>query len=128
MRVKRGNEESRIQQACVTWFRYQFPRLVMFAVPNGGYRNAVTGAVLKAEGVLAGVSDLILLHPSGGYHGLCIEMKTPRGRQAETQKAFQKRVEGVGYKYALVRSFEEFQSVVIEYLSMDLRREEDGEN
>ena len=35
---------------------------------------AVTGARLKAEGVVAGVSDLLLLVPRGKYHGLCIEM------------------------------------------------------
>lgn len=112
----RKNEESKIQQACVRWFRLQYPRLVLFAIPNGGYRNAITGAILKAEGVLPGASDLILLHPSGEYHGLCIEMKTPQGRQQETQKEFQRRVEAVGYKYAICRNFDSFVQEVREYL------------
>ena len=44
------NEESRIQQSCIRWFRLQYPehRLRLFAVPNGGKRDAVTGAILKA--------------------------------------------------------------------------------
>ena len=50
-----NNAESRLQQACVRWVRYQYPDLVVYAIPNGGKRNAVTGAILKAEGVLAGV-------------------------------------------------------------------------
>lgn len=113
-----NNRESKLQQACVRWFRLQYPKLVLFAIPNGGYRNAVTGAILKAEGVLAGVSDLILLYPSGGYHGLCIEMKTEKGRQQESQKEFQHRVEAVGYKYAICRSFDNFAEVIREYLSL----------
>lgn len=122
----RKNEESRIQQACVLWFRLQHTSLagLLFAIPNGGYRNAVTGAILKAEGVLAGVSDLILLYPSGKYHGLCVEMKTPKGRQQETQRAFQRRVERAGYKYAICRGIDEFKEVISKYL----KREEDEED
>ena len=43
------HEESRIQQGCVRWFRYQFPNLarLLFAVPNGGRRDAVTGKILE---------------------------------------------------------------------------------
>lgn len=111
------NEESRIQQACVRWFRLQYPRLILFAIPNGGYRNAVTGAILKSEGVLAGVSDLMLMHPAGGYHGLCIEMKTPKGKQQESQKQFQRQAEVAGYKYIICRSLDNFMAEIREYLN-----------
>lgn len=111
------NEESRIQKACVRWFRLQYPRLVLFAIPNGGNRNAVTGAILKSEGVLAGVSDLMLMHPAGGYHGLCIEMKTPKGRQQESQKQFQRQAEAAGYKYIICRSLDSFVAEIREYLN-----------
>lgn len=49
-----SNEEHDIQVACVDWFRYEYPHLAMnlFAVPNGGRRDRVTGAKLKAEGVV----------------------------------------------------------------------------
>ena len=71
--------ESQIQQNCVTWFRLQYPKIsrLLFAVPNGGARNAREAAIMKGEGVTAGVSALILLFPSGGFHSLCIEFKTP---------------------------------------------------
>lgn len=50
------NEESKLQQSCITWFRLQYPRLakLLFAVPNGSRRDVVTGAILKWEGVVAG--------------------------------------------------------------------------
>lgn len=71
---------------------------------------------MKAEGVTAGVADLLFLYPSKGYHGLCIEMKTPDGKQQATQKAWQKAVEDAGYKYALCRSFEGFMDEINAYL------------
>lgn len=112
------HEESNIQISCVRWFRYQFPHLarLLFAVPNGGARNKVTASILKAEGVVAGVADLILLVPSKEFHGLCIEMKKPKGRQAETQKEWEKEVTSQGYKYIIARGFDDFREEVTKYL------------
>lgn len=112
------NIESKIQQACVRWFRLQYPKYAgnLFSVPNGGYRNAVTGAILKAEGALAGVADLFLAVPNRFYSGLFIEMKQPKGRQQESQKRFQKAVEAEGYRYALCYSLDEFISLIKGYL------------
>ena len=125
-----NKEEHNIQAACVRWFNLQWPeyRGLLFAVPNGGARSKATAGKLKAEGVVAGVSDLILLVPGfiiselkDGYlakecHALCIEMKTAKGRQSPEQHEWQAKVEGEGYKYAVVRSLDEFMAVVNGYL------------
>ena len=110
--------ESNIQIGCVRWFRLAYPALatLLFSVPNGGYRNAITAKVMKAEGQVAGVSDLILLYPNNHYHALCIEMKAEKGRQSEHQKAFQKAVDDAGYKYIICHNFDEFRANVCEYL------------
>ena len=109
--------ESQIQKNCVTWFRLQYPKIgrLLFAVPNGGARNAKEAAIMKGEGVTAGVADLILLYPSGGFHSLCIEFKTPskNSRQTPTQKEWQALAEAHGNKYAVCRSLEDFQQVII---------------
>lgn len=89
---------------------------ILFSVPNGGARNSITGAILKMEGALSGVSDLILLKPNRFYGCLCIEMKQPKGRQQESQKEWQKAVESVGNKYVVCRSLDEFIEVVTDYL------------
>lgn len=51
----------------------------LYAVPNGGKRDAVTAARMKAEGVRPGVWDIHLPIPSprGTYRDLWIEMKRP---------------------------------------------------
>lgn len=110
--------ESQIQQSCFKWFRLQFPDLamLMFAVPNGGSRRRIEAKIMKAEGVTAGVADVLFLYPNSEHHGLCIEFKTNKGRQQPSQKQFQQAVEAQGYKYAIVRSIEEFIELVKNYI------------
>lgn len=111
--------ESKLQRACVKWFRYEHSRYnnLLFAVPNGGNRNPATGAILKAEGVLAGVSDMILLLPLNGSHALCIEFKIGKGKQSASQEDFQNAVEKYYYKYVVIRSFDEFQREINFYIN-----------
>ena len=112
--------ESALQKNCVTWFRLQYPKIgrLLFAVPNGGARNAREAAIMKGEGITAGVSDLILLLPSGGFHSLCIEFKTPSksSQQTPTQKEWQALVEAHGGKYIICRSFDQFREEIQNYL------------
>jgi hypothetical protein len=111
-------EEHRLQVSCVRWYRYQYPqyRALLFAVPNGGKRDVRTAVNLKAEGVVSGVADLLLLMPRHHVHGLCIEMKTIKGRQTEAQKEWQLQVERQGYAYSIIRSLPEFIAVLEAYI------------
>lgn len=111
--------ESKMQQNCVLWFRMQYPELapLLFAVPNGGKRTIIEAQILKREGVMSGVADLILLVPRHGYASLCIEMKTKDGKQSSAQKEWQKKAETHGNKYLVVRSVDEFVFVVRAYLN-----------
>lgn len=111
--------ESILQRNCVTWFRLQHRHLapLLFAVPNGGGRSRVEAAIMKAEGVTPGVADLLLLVPRGKYACLCVEMKTEKGKQSPEQKAWQKYAEEAGNRYAVCRSFEDFQKTINEYLN-----------
>lgn len=115
---KNKDDEHRIQSSCVQWFRLAHSDIagLLYAVPNGGRRDAVTGRKMKEEGVLAGVSDLNLDVPNRFYHGLRIEMKTRTGRQQKSQIEFQHLVESQGYKYAICRSFDDFKRCVDRYL------------
>lgn len=113
------DEEHRIQCSCVKWFNLKYPKLKgrLFAVPNGGRRDIVTGVKLKAEGVIAGVSDLILLKSNRDYGALLIEMKKKDGYQSQSQKEWQKIIcENREYKYVLCRSLDDFIREVDDYL------------
>ena len=112
------HHESQLQQNCIYWFKLQYPKLskLLFAIPNGSKRDKKTAAILKAEGVVSGVSDLILLVPCKGHSSLCIEMKHGKGRQTENQKEWQKSAELAGNKYIICRTVAEFMDAVNEYL------------
>ena len=110
--------ESEFQKACVRWFGYQYPEIesLLFAVPNGGKRDAREAARLKAEGVRAGVTDLILLVPRNGFAALCIELKTKTGKVSDKQRKWQESARNAGNKVVTCRDIEQFVNEVNEYL------------
>lgn len=113
-------QESNLQKACVSWFRYQYPdlTLLLFAVPNGGSRNPIEAVRLKAEGVVSGVADIILLTPNKQYPSLAIELKANnKCKQSDNQKKWQLSCEKVGNKYVVVHSIDEFMFEVADYLN-----------
>ena len=109
--------ESRMQVECVKWFRYQYRQFgeLLIHVPNGGSRDLRTAQRLKSEGVVPGVSDLVLFMPNTKYHGLFIELKIKPNKQSEHQKKWQLIVEAMNYQYALVYSFEDFKIQIESY-------------
>lgn len=117
-RKKSSDEEHRIQCACINWYRLKYPKMRhnLFSVPNGGRRDTVTGAKLKAEGALAGVADLILLKSNRFYGALLIEMKTMKGIQSEEQINWESKITQDGYKYVVCRSLDDFIREVTNYL------------
>lgn len=118
IRKKPADKEHKLQCACVRWYELQYPKFRhnLFAVPNGGKRNVVTGAKLKAEGVLARVSDFILLKSNRFYGALLKEMKTGTGTQSPSQKEWESKITADGYKYVVCRSLDEFAKEVSHYL------------
>lgn len=120
---KRGSPEGVIQSRCIqiAWNEYPETRGIYYAVPNENSRgdsNAITGAIRKSYGIVAGVADTYLAMARGGYFGLYIEFKSEIGRQRKEQVEFQQRVEQQGYKYVVVRSVEEWRKEWDEYLAM----------
>jgi hypothetical protein len=83
--------EHQSQCAVISWWRlacngYGLPEFALFAIPNGGARDPVTGALLKAEGVRPGIPDLMLAVKRGDCGGLVIEMKKVGNQTKTAQK------------------------------------------
>ena len=108
-RKPRHLEES-IQVACVNWFRLQYPKLIIFAVPNGGSRNLYEAKNMKKSGTLKGVADLVIVGNNGKV--LFVEMKAGKNKQDDSQVIFQQKVEKLGHKYIICRSLEQFKKEV----------------
>lgn len=90
----------------------------LYATPNGGFRHVSTAAKLKAEGAKAGVCDLFLPVPRGGYHGLYIEMKRQKGgRLSPEQKDFIEFVQSHGYRAEVCPGWIVARDVLVDYLN-----------
>ena len=111
-------QESFLQEKCVNWFRlkYRPESRLLFSIPNGGFRHPSVGAIMKREGMLRGVSDLLLLIPSRGYHALCIECKIGENQLSEEQVQFATHALEWGYLYRVVRDFDGFLKLMNWYL------------
>lgn len=77
--------EARIQQDSFVEIRNIFPQTYgsIFAIPNGGLRDAVTATFMRGGGVVPGQPDLMFLWGGRTY---LIEVKTPTGTCSTDQK------------------------------------------
>lgn len=112
------------QVALSEWAAWQVnlgiePLRWIFAIPNGGLRTEETGSLLKSEGVKAGVSDIMLPHPTAAYCGLFIEMKFGRNKPTKNQIAFIDAMNKVGYLAKVAYGFDEAKAIIVEYLKME---------
>lgn len=106
--MKKASPEHSFQVFAVNYLRWN--GIYCFTVPNGGKRDAKTGAYLKKEGQLAGVADLVLCLPGG--EAVFIELKAGKNGQQESQKRFQKNVEMLGFRYLLWRTPQDVMTFV----------------
>lgn len=117
-RGKQAHPESELQRLCVKWYDLQYPqyKLLLWATPNGARRSAIQANIAKLEGMRSGIADLFLAKTTKSSHGLFIEMKYGKGKQSETQIAFQIAVESQGYTYKVIRDFDSFKTLVSDYI------------
>jgi len=112
--------EDGLQRQCITWFASQYPHLWkakrLHSVPNGGKRNKVTAAILKATGQVRGVFDLHLTIPKGRWAGMLIESKVGKNKLSEDQEIFMREHENE-YYCCVVRSLDDFMREIKNYLN-----------
>ena len=111
--------EQDLQIRCVKWFRITYPAFasLMFHPKNEEAGGRTRAAIAKAEGVQAGVADLILLVPSQYHHALAIEMKDKKtGRKSKSQKLWERYFTAASGKYVTIKTFEDFRDEVTKYM------------
>jgi hypothetical protein len=88
----------------------------LLAIPNGGQRSKATAARLKAEGVKAGVSDLLLPLRRGGFGGLFLEMKAPGNKPTPLQREWLARMKLAGYRAEWRDDWRKAAQLITDYL------------
>ena len=96
---------------------------LVFSVPNGQRLNLRRAAIAKAEGLLSGVSDLVIVLPRGRV--VFVELKAPngKGRQSPAQKAFQEEVEQRRHVYMVWSGWPEVQEFIDAFAPDEEHRE-----
>jgi hypothetical protein len=105
-----------IQISIVDYLRHALRGLpaTFYAVPNGGRRDSREAGRLFAEGVRAGVADIVVQYMAGERVVIVgLEVKAPKGAQSKTQKEWQPEFEAAGGVYAVVRSIEEVADALV---------------
>jgi hypothetical protein len=114
------------QKALVAWFRYQYPKAKIIAIPNAqkflGKAKNIYSMInsMKAEGFEVGVSDLFIAYPVNGFSGMWLEMKD-KGKSDKSlsneQKAFIKEMNSIGYFARWAAGFDIAKNLIECYMS-----------
>ena len=119
--MMRSNAEHEHQAALFEWAAMaaqKHPELrLMYAIPNGGARTARTGAMLKREGVKAGVPDICLPVAKRGFSALYIELKAPGGRLSDVQRQWQAMLTAHGNAAHVCVGWHEARECILFYLT-----------
>jgi hypothetical protein len=104
--------EEQLHRAVVQLLQvYQSRGLLTFChVPNGGWRNPIEAAALKAMGTTPGVPDLLVWLPGGGHFQ--IELKAGSGRLSTHQAAWISRMTDMGVAVHIIRSLEGVEALL----------------
>ena len=111
------------EQTLVFQWAVYYPALRwLYAIPNGGKRNAREAGRLKAQGVKSGVSDICLPMVTKEYPGLYIELKRRKqdgpSRVSANQALFHKNMQEQGYKCVVCYGAEEAIAVIKDYANI----------
>ena len=101
--------EASLQQSIIIWFRNNYQmngKGLIFSVANEStYKNKT----FKNTGTMAGVSDLIVVLPN---KTIFVELKTETGIQSDKQKIFESKIKELNQEYYLIRSLEQFKTIL----------------
>ena len=114
-------KEAQEQTMLFEWARLsitKYPELeLLFAIPNGGSRNLIEAAHLKAQGVKPGVPDICLPVPSVRYTALYIELKRRKGGVvSDAQRGWIAALNRVGCRAVVCHGWDEAREEIERYL------------
>ena len=124
------NEETRLQISVIEHldmiFPFRWPELCfekdgvkvapIYSNKNESKSKAHVQRLFNRMGRKSGVPDLFMPVPFGGFSGLYIELKTPKGRVSSKQLDLMTFLNQMGYYCLVCRSVESVVKAVEEYL------------
>jgi hypothetical protein len=113
-------DEQKFQLECSKWLKkflyISNESQLYYHVPNERKATMAQMSRLKAQGVLSGVSDVVLPLRSGEFSGIYCELKKAGGSPSPEQKAFLNGVAAEGYLAVVINDLETFKKVFSYYI------------
>lgn len=124
---KYPGKESALQASCYKLAKYLPGDPIVFHVANERRTNVImtstgrkispAGSALKAQGVVAGIPDLVIASARGPFHGLVVELKVKGGRLSPEQRRQLWRFDREGWMTALVWNIDGMREVLDIYVN-----------
>ena len=105
IKIEKMKPESALQKQIVDYFRENYPKYILFHIPN----SATHFSKVVSSGVLWGVADLCLVLDG---KVIFIELKSLNGRLSDYQTQFQSKCHALSIEYYVVRELKEFKEIL----------------
>lgn len=111
--------ESKLQEAVSHYLQVSYGNLLFFHTPNGGFRYKKQAKNFKAQGVKAGIPDIMIIKARGDYHGFACELKVGKNKPTIIQLAVMEQLKQEGWRVHVAYSLAEFSRLFSEYMGDD---------
>ena len=125
-------KEKNVHKAICEYLKYQYPKIYFMSDPSGLKMSIGMATDLKRTRSKHKQLDIVVLEPSGNYHGLVLEVKKDRSEVYRKDGTFKKSVhvdeqnESIehlrekGYKVEYAFGFEHGVSIIDTYLALNI--------
>ncbi len=108
--------EQALHRAAVQYLDAVLPdNSVFWHTPSGGYRTRAEAAIFAGLGVMGGIPDILILYRS---KLIAVELKAPKGRLTEKQKAMHVRLMLAGAIVTTVTSLDELENFLAQVIPL----------
>ena len=110
-------EEDAIHFECIQLLKNEFPHVEFISnILDGARLGMLVRKHTKGMRNREGTSDIVILEPRKGYHGMCLEIKTLNGKLSQEQSDFLARLSLKGYYCKWAYGLDDCFLAIREYL------------
>ena len=110
------SKEDRMQESVMKYLATKYSGSFVVHIPNEGKRTRFEQFKLKKMGVVAGMPDVMIFDPRGGFSGLAIELKAGYNKPTENQKKCLRELENRNWKVFWSKSIDEVLEKIDNYM------------
>ena len=122
MQKKRQHIEDDHQEALIKWFNLQYPKELMYCIPNQLIRSCQQAIIMAKRGLISGMPDVVVAKAKAPWHSLYIELKqpslknVPRGGVSDAQQRVIRHLLSRRFKVLVCYGWDEAREAIKAYM------------